>query len=113
MYSNTEVTIARGQCPKSGYTRATDISWLLKKYLNNYTEYFFIFLQMANSQGVLHFVLVLLLQSSAVFCNDQEDISYKIVNPPHSGCEQEVKEGDNIRVNFIGTLKDGTEFVNT
>lgn len=68
---------------------------------------------MATSQGMLHFVLVLLLQSSAVFCNDHEDISYKIINPPHSGCEQEVKEGDNIRVNFIGTLKDGTEFVNT
>lgn len=68
---------------------------------------------MTKSQGMLHLVLVLLLHSSAVFSNDQEDISYKIINPPHSGCEQEVKDGDNIQVNFIGTLKDGTEFVNT
>lgn len=107
------MSIAGGQCPKSGYTRDTDISWLYKKYLYNYTEYFFLFLKMTKSQGMLHLVLVLLLQSSAVFCNDQEDISYKIIHPPHSGCEQEVKDGDNIQVNFIGTLKDGTEFVNT
>jgi hypothetical protein len=56
--------------------------------------------------------VLLTVQYVIVFCNDQEDISFKVITPS-TECEQKVEDGNKVSVHFIGWLKDGTEFENT